>query len=557
MPRLNRHGNASGPLLVIFGLVCLGLLFYLSLNRNESAPQTSNSPQEISEVSETTSSHGDVPPSATSVMPDVANTPAASAKGPIWETWDKPVLALMLTGEQHGYFEPCGCTSNQLGGMSRRADLFQKLKDAGWAVRGLDAGGLARRSVRQSQIKFETTLTALRDLNYAAIGLGPEELRLQPDFLLSQHLTTGESPLFFLSANLTFFGTPELGTPVPSAVFEEGGLKIGVTSVMSEEMQKEVLPHPDVNWKEPSSALEAVLASFDEQNVDVRILLCQGRVGEDFENETLQLARQFPQFQIVLTANGIGDPDPNAAPRKVGDTLIIESGRKGKYVGVLGVYKSQNGEPSFRYKLVALERDDFNDTPSMVELMQAYQTRLKDEQIVLADAVSAPHPSGSTFVGADKCGECHSKAFDVWKNSAHAHALESLDPSNQREGFERLNGVVREYDPECLACHVNGWDPQEYIRFRSGFLNEEFASTQTEKSLHTLMAGNQCENCHGPGSRHVELIEADNVEEARKLVRVTLEQARQGMCEKCHDSDNSPKFQFDEYWELIKHPGLD
>ena len=59
-----------------------------------------------------------------------------------WETWPKPQLAFILTGEQHGFFEPCGCTSSQLGGMSRRANLVQKMTDAGWSVRGLDVGGL-------------------------------------------------------------------------------------------------------------------------------------------------------------------------------------------------------------------------------------------------------------------------------------------------------------------------------------------------------------------------------------------------------------------------------
>ena len=33
----------------------------------------------------------------------------------IWEEWPQPDIALMISGEQHGYFEPCGCTANQMG----------------------------------------------------------------------------------------------------------------------------------------------------------------------------------------------------------------------------------------------------------------------------------------------------------------------------------------------------------------------------------------------------------------------------------------------------------
>lgn len=479
------------------------------------------------------------------------NQPETFRSEPIWESWQKPQLALMLTTEMHGYFEPCGCTSNQLGGMSRRADLLAKMTDAGWIVRGLDVGGLARRSVLQAQIKFETTLAALRALSYVAIGIGPEELRLDPDFLLSQHIIEDESSLAFLSANLVFYDAPDIGTPQQSKIVEAGNIKLGVTSVLSKQLKTEVLPHPVVSWKEPADVLPRILEGFREQGVNLRVLLSQGT-----PEEAEEYARQFPEFDVILTAEGIGDPNPGDPPKKVGNTLIISAGRKGKYVGVLGVYPEE-AEQRFRYQLVSLEEKDFDDAQAMVDLMQSYQTRLKDEEVVLKDGISSPHPSGSTFVGADACGECHTKAFAKWKETPHAHALESLDPTHKHKGFERLHGVNRTYDPECLACHVAGWDPTEYIRYKSGFLNREFAQTDEEKTLHKMLAGTQCENCHGPGSRHIALIEAGESEAARELVRVTKAQAEKGLCERCHDSDNSPKFEFDKYWKLVEHPGLD
>ncbi len=576
MNQKEQSTGGYGPLLIVVGIA--GSVFLLL--RLLAAPEPANVGEEPSEATATgeqsvtdteDGSIQDVPTATESVVqPEtpaqsepqeviVDATPsevddtveageAASAirvKMP-WDSWPKPQLAFILTGEQHGYFEPCGCTSNQLGGMSRRANLVQKMQDAGWNVRGLDVGGLSRRSVRQSQIKFETTIAAFKQLKYIAIGIGPEELRLRPDFLLTQHLVDGDSPIHFLSANLVFYETPELGTPAPSVIVEENGVKIGVTSVMSDGLQKLIFPYPDVTWKDPEPELKKVVADFEKQTVDLKVLLSQSTLEESQE-----LATQFPQFQIVLTAEGTGDPDPAAPPQKVGDTLLIETGRKGKYVGVLGFYPEDKETP-FRYQLVALEREDFDETPEMVKLMEGYQERLKDEQIVLADAISAPHPSGATFVGADKCGECHSHAFDIWKDTKHAHALDSLDPIHKRTGFERLNGINRSFDPECLSCHVVGWDPQEYIRFRSGFLNEEFAADPAEKTLHKLLGGNQCENCHGPGSQHIADVDVD-AEDVGKTVRVTYDQAENGMCEKCHDADNSPKFDFAKYWEQVKH----
>lgn len=462
--------------------------------------------------------------------------------------WPQPQLTLLISGEMHGYFEPCGCTANQLGGMARRATLFRQLQDRGWTVRGIDLGSLARRTGRQAQLKFETTLNALRAMNYTAVALGPEELRLDPGYLISQHVLDEDIPLHLLSANLVFYDTPELGTPLPQAVFEANGLKVGVTSVMGDSVRRDVLSadnqSSDIRWTPPADALPAVMQSFDEAGVTVRILLSQSSV-----DESRDLAKQFPEFDLVVTAEGFGEGD--SEPERIGSSRLLQVGRKGRTVGVVGLYPD-NAESPVRFQLVHLTEDRFADDREMIDLMRDYQDRLHDERIVLAEP-PVPHPSGADFVGVDKCSECHSTAWEVWHDSRHAHAFESLDPANQRHGYERLNGISRVFDPECLSCHVTGWNPQEYFRFTGGFLNREYASTDAERTLQDLLSNNQCENCHGPGSRHVELIEAGETDQAREHVRVTLEQARDRMCGTCHDLDNSPNFQFDEYWKQIEH----
>lgn len=59
------------------------------------------------------------------------------------------------------------------------------------------------------------------------------------------------------------------------------------------------------------------------------------------------------------------------------------------------------------------------------------------------------------FVGGGDCGDCHSKAYQVWKDSEHFTATESLvNPPNSR------SMIPRHFDPECLSCHVTGWNPQ-------------------------------------------------------------------------------------------------
>ncbi len=69
------------------------------------------------------------------------------------------------------------------------------------------------------------------------------------------------------------------------------------------------------------------------------------------------------------------------------------------------------------------------------------------------------------------------------------------------------------------------------------------------------MKGNQCENCHGPASKHV--ADPDNPA-YHKAMALTPEKAdKNRLCQGCHDGDNSPKFSFGTHYPLIAHKGLD
>ena len=467
-------------------------------------------------------------------------------------SWPEPALAIIATGEQRGYLEPCGCTGGQLGGMTRRAGLFHQLESRGWTVRGIDLGSSVRRLGDQARIKFETTLEAMRQMRYVSLGLGTEEIRLRADYLLSQHLTDGDVSLDFVSANLVFFGTRELGTPISYRVMEAEGLRVGITSVLGRTLRDEVFADGnssgDIEWEDPGQSLQQVLRQMQEDGVDFPILLSQATVEESRE-----LARQFPAFRVIVTAQGFGEGE--VASETIGPVQLLQVGAKGRTAGVIGIYPEDQQQP-IRFELVELSGDRFGDDSQMLALLQAYQRRLRDEGLT-GDKLTVGHPSGASFVGVQKCGECHTQALKVWESTAHAHALESLDPSSGRPGSERLHGILRDRDPECISCHVTGWDPINSIRYRSGFMHADLAESSDQQVLQELLAGSQCENCHGPGSRHVELIEQGNVTAAASEVRVTMEEARERTCVRCHDGDNSPEFDFDSWWEQVAHPGLD
>lgn len=505
-------------------------------------------------------------PDAPSDDGDVANTvPSADetiARAPTFGDWPSPAAALVLTGEAHGYLEPCGCSENQSGGFARRSDLFRQIRDKGWPVAGLDLGGTLKRSRKQSEFKFSAITDALRLLDYRGLGLGPEELRLGPAYLISKHVmpADGTPGLSFLGANETFFAVPDLeGGPKKVTIAELGDVKIGAAMVLGESKQRGLYPEgaaADATFTSPSEALTEVVQQFEEAGTQLEVLLSYSSL-----DESRRLAEQFPQLDVVVSAGG--PEDPGGTPEMIGDTLLVTVGHKGKYAGVLAFYP-QNTEQPLRYELVDLNRKHFRHDPAMDEVMKEYQRTLADNlSDLFADMPEDFPPGDGEYVGAAKCGECHKKAYEKWKSTKHAQAYVSLESG--RDHFEGT-WVERIHDPECLSCHVTGWNPQETRPIMSGFLPEAIAAERGQPHRYELLKGQQCENCHGPGSQHVDVMarwlkNADSVPQtdvasARAAVKIDLATARDQLCIQCHDYENSPEFEFDSYWKEVNHTGL-
>lgn len=73
--------------------------------------------------------------------------------------------------------------------------------------------------------------------------------------------------------------------------------------------------------------------------------------------------------------------------------------------------------------------------------------------------------------------------------------------------------------------------------------------------LTPYLKGNQCENCHGPGSAHAQSPDDKSLREFLSSAVKNADSNR--LCLKCHDEDNSPHFDFSTYYGKIIHKGKD
>lgn len=450
--------------------------------------------------------------------------------GRFFEGWTKPKLALVITGRQDGYLEPCGCAGleNQKGGLGRRDTFLKQLEAEGWPLAAVDVGSLVRRFGKQPELQFGISVDALRLMKYVAVGFGAADLRLSAGEVAAAVTGTQPDQNIFVSANVDVFGL------VPRVrIVERGGMKLGIAAVLGDGFRGQ-LNNAELQVQPAAAALEQILPELAA--CDLKILLANAPT-----KECEDLARQFPQFNVVVTGEGPDEPLSELKRLEGTQTMLVEVGHKGMYAIVLGFY--DDPQRPVRYQRVALD-SRFAGAPEMKNLMTTYQAQLQALGWSGLGLRPATHPrsrggdaAAGEFVGAASCRECHAEAWDVWSKSKHATSTETLVKLQP----------PRQFDPECVSCHVTGWNPQEFFPYKTGF--ESLEKTPQ-------LAGNSCENCHGPAAAHVAAERGDNPlrrDEWRKLLHLDKADADEQSCRKCHDLDNSPAFKFEKYWKEIAH----
>jgi hypothetical protein len=451
--------------------------------------------------------------------------------------WPTPAGALIISGQQLGYLEPCGCTKGQRGGLARRMDLIERLRAQGWPLALLDLGSLINDpntagGPEETRIRYSIALRGLETMGYDAVALGATDLKLGVDDVLMRYLNHEGQKLRIVSANVT--PEPSLGLAqrvVPTVRSQAGPIKIGITAVIDLESYDKLndpVKADMLSFRNPDEVLPEILADL-ERDTHMQVLMVQGS-----PESAKRLAQAHPGFEVVVATTPYVDPPRDAEALNGGKTQLISVGQKGQYVGVLGLY--QDPKQKFRYQRVELN-SGFNDkTEAMRKLIdEDFQAELRQADVLSTYPrrayVFSDSPSDATYVGAETCKQCHPNTYAKWATTGHAKAYTALTSNPKRN---------REFDAQCVSCHTTGFE------HHGGFVRADLTPN---------LKGNQCENCHGPGSKH-----AADPTNAAILATVKREAAdfdRNHRCIKCHTEDDSPDFDFAQRWPQIVHKGLD
>lgn len=402
----------------------------------------------------------------------------------------KPAV-LVVSGDTQGWITPCGCTVNQSGGLPRRASFLASAQKDHQVIYA-DVGGVIDGTSDYHALKAEAIFRGEMEMHLAVQNIGGAELALGPERLRAIEKSAGPP---FVSAN----AAPASGEAVglPARMVAAGALRVAFVGVVSPKFATD-------QWRvsEPRQAILRAAGAIKGKYDRLIVLAYMD------EAELDALARGLPEADAVIG----GPTGQSIAPHRVGTggagTIVGSATRQGKFLLEMPLQGASTGE------IVDLS-DVFAGDAQQLQSVAKFREELAKRDYAASSTGLAPGAGRlADFAGTASCAACHATAYDVWQGSRHARAWETLAEKQSQA------------DPSCQICHTTGYAAPH------GF--QTVAASQA-------MVNVGCEDCHGPSEAHVK----------DWHIKTPFRAASQ--CITCHDEENSPTFDFDDYWRQIEH----
>ena len=462
-------------------------------------------------------------------------------------------LRLAVLTDLQGAIEPCGCTSDPLGGVDRLATaLDEKARQDSIPTLLLLSGDsffretkIEAMAIPQERSRANTLAKILTDLNVSAVGPGPID---------ALHASLLDLPASF---------SMEMLNAGETKVIKVASRQIGIMSVDDDPLVVEKAKSTSASLKEEGAELVIVLGALARR--------------------TAKKIAALPAVDFVIQG-GVDDETP-IPPRSSGNGWILHAGRQGQHVGFVDLSFGEgaawqdvsawsaekkrtmlDGEIEDLGLKIAEWESTKKVSPEDLALQKARLVELRSERNKLDSAATRRARSFSmsviplsSDVGTDLKVNAWMVAHDKNVNEANRKALADLKPANIKRGeipyvgstvcaachttqkewwsghphghaYATLEKRHKEFSLDCVGCHVTGY-------------NQPGGSTVTH-NLDGALQNVGCESCHGPGASHVK-------DPTKKLVLNPPEST----CIGCHNEEHSDLFDYQKYRETLIVPG--
>jgi hypothetical protein len=322
----------------------------------------------------------------------------------------------------------------------------------------------------------------------------------------------------------TVAASPNLASPKPFIVREVPSRQSGAKPIRIAFIGlTETTPSPPTGFRFTDPAEAAKLASIEaRRNADVVVALAKLSLAE-----ADRIAHAAPEIDVIITGNAESILESFTPPHYTGQTLVVFTPFETRMLGELRFYRGTQGKFTTKQRFITLDEALVPEDPaakSLVTSATAAESQTRSNSIKLLEnwleasrsrGTDPSHDSRSgessaTYVTSSTCSQCHSGQYLKWANGPHAHATDPLPPR------------AVEFETSCLNCHATG---------------------STSATGGAKLQGVHCEQCHGPGSKHV-------ANPGKGYGRIP---DMHSTCVSCHSAETSPGFDLKAAWERIKH----
>lgn len=530
------------------------------------------------------------PPSATAEQGANAGSPA---EAPAAGRAQVRRAVLVFAASQAGQLVPCGCSPDQRGGLPRAGALLDRMRAKDPSLAYIDAGDALLASAAppsgpaagQAELKARTLARGDALLGAAARVLGARDLALGPGFAAG----TAEG-VALLDAG---------GAPVPGARaslrLEPGGVPVGIfaaglgdapqqtiaaraAQLKSEGARVVVLVlHPRGDRALP--AAEALLPAARAAGVDLVVLgrrddpatdparidptapplfALEGH-GQELLRIDLTVPEDAPASAPVFLARGAAGKADEL--KEMDDRIALTRDRAARApAGMRALLEAKVRELEERRAAAAAAVEepparaivatatflpltkDAGEAPRLKALIDAYDGQVAALNLAAARKLPAacPRPGrgeasytgvSAKVAAGESCASCHATEAAFWERTPHAHA------------YRTLVEAKKEFSLDCIQCHVTGWQQPGGVcridRTSAGGpgLGKGGVFGQGRRDV-------QCEACHGPASEHAAAPPANIQSEVPEQT-----------CKRCHEAENSPRFDYARYRRWVVGPG--
>jgi len=263
-------------------------------------------------------------------------------------------LTLVQMNDSHAYFEPhpelfwAGnrTTYRTAGGYARLASALNAIRaEQPGAVLAFDGGDTLHGTYAAVQTRGEALVPVLQALRFDAMtahwdfAYGPERLRE----------IAGMLPYPVLAANCYDQTTGERPFP-PWRVLEAGGVRVGVIGLAAVIVER-IMPerfHKGLRLTLGNDELPGLIRQLrDEERVDLVVVLSHLGFPQD-----MKLAGEVPGIDVLLSSH---THNRLRHPARAGETLVIQSGSHGAFLGRLDLEIEGGRVADFDHELLTID----------------------------------------------------------------------------------------------------------------------------------------------------------------------------------------------------------